>query len=174
MRYAVWFAWSGAGRGFARVAAVLLFAGTGATARAEVPRYREVSFMLANEGLDHHGEGGNLGDFEQIPLRWQGNEFTLEDRHPPDNPHFMHHETRMKGRISADDERIETLEIDDVFLYEHLDGRPMQARLQVKAKNLPLRRGRVAGDLESERPAARPVAAARPARGVRSGNGGHT
>jgi hypothetical protein len=54
----------------------------------------------------------------------------------------MRHETRLEGRVSADGRRIESLEIDNTFWYEHLDGRDMVARTIVKARDLPLRPGR--------------------------------
>jgi hypothetical protein len=105
--------------------------------------------MLANDGLSHHADGGNLGDVERLPLRWRGNEFTLEYKRP-DKPKLMRHETNLKGRISADDRTIETLEIEDVFYYEHLTGRMMEARLQLKARNLPLQPGHAPGSLKAD------------------------
>jgi hypothetical protein len=131
------------------VGVALALAGWAATARAEFPRYAEVSFMLGNEGLSHHAEGGNLGEVQRIPLRWRGNDFSLEYTRP-DNPPLMRHETKLRGRISADGRTVETLEADDVFYYEHLDGRAMQGRIRLKARNLRLRPGRQPGTLQAE------------------------
>lgn len=128
------------------VLALTVWAGT---ARAEVPRYAEVSFSLGNEGYNHHAEGGNLGEVQRIPLRWHGNDFTLVYTRP-ENPRLMRHETQLKGRISADGRTVESLEADDVFYYEHLDGRAMQGRIRLKARNLRLRPGRQPGTLQAE------------------------